>query len=252
MNHLSEEQLVDHYYGETAGAAHLTSCADCTTQYETLRRVLSLVTDAEVPDPGTNYEERVWNRLRWKLEPKRRRWQGFLAAAAMLALAFFAGQLWRARQHETEPVKTALGTQQPARSTEGAAQSASAPSADRLMFVVVSDHLDSSERMLVEIANGGAGTIAPQRAEDLVTANRMYRQNASQRGDERIAELLSDLEPILLEVARAGSTLEGDKLADLQKRIESKGLLFKVRVVSAAAAEAARPAPPPSSGVTSL
>ena len=250
MNHLTEEQLVDHYYGEAANAAHLAACADCTTQYETLRRVLSIVSEAEVPDPGTNYEERVWNRLRWKLEaPKRKRWQGMLAAAATLALAFFAGQLWRARQHETEITNTvAISTQQPA----PVASAGQGPSADRLMFVVVGDHLDSSERMLVEIANGGAATVAPQRAEDLVAANRIYRQTATQRGDERIAELLSDLEPILLEVARAGSTLEGEKLADLQKRIESKGLLFKVRVVSAAAAEAARPAPPPSSGVTSL
>ena len=246
MNHLTEEQLVDHYYGESANATHLTACAACTAHYETLRRVLTLVSDAEVPEPGENYEERVWNRLRWKLEPKRRRWQGFLAAAAMLALAFFAGQLWRARQHETDVLQTAaVSTQQAAvKPVEG-------PSADRLMFVVVGDHLDSSERMLVEIANGGSAP-GSERAEDLVNANRMYRQTATQRGDERIAELLSDLEPILLEVARAGSTLEGEKLADLQKRIESKGLLFKVRVVSAAAAEAARPAPPPSSGVTSL
>ena len=38
-----------------------------------------------------------------------------------------------------------------------------------------------------------------------------------------------------LELAHAGSSLEGKKLADLQKRIDSKGLLFKVRVMSAPA-----------------
>jgi hypothetical protein len=45
--------------------------------------------------------------------------------------------------------------------------------------------------------------------------------------------LLSDLEPVLLELSHAGSTLSPDEIAALQKRIDSKGLLFKVRVVSA-------------------
>ena len=39
--------------------------------------------------------------------------------------------------------------------------------------------------------------------------------------------------PVLLELAHAGPSLSPEQLAALQKRIESKGLLFKVRVVSA-------------------
>lgn len=245
MQHLSEEQLVEHYYrdGESGVAQlHLRECSDCATQYETLRRILSFVSEAAVPERGEHYGTEVWNRLRWKLgAPRRRRWEMYLAAAAMLAVAFFAGQLWRARQTST--------TQHAALSTPHVPVRADQPNSDRLMFVVVSDHLDSSERMLVEVSNG-SDAVSPQRAEDLLVANRIYRQTASQRGDERIAELLSDLEPILLELAHAGSSLEGGKLADLQKRIESKGLLFKVRVMSAEAADAARPAPP--SETTSL
>ena len=100
---------------------------------------------------------------------------------------------------------------------------------------MVSDHLDTSGRVLLEIANAGPGSelaTETRRAGDLVTANRIYRQTAQQRGDERIAQLLSDLEPILVELANAGTSLDGKKLADLQKRIEAKGLLFKVRVMT--------------------
>ena len=38
---------------------------------------------------------------------------------------------------------------------------------------------------------------------------------------------------MLLELAHAGDSLTPNQLAALQKRIDDKGLLFKVRVVSA-------------------
>jgi len=38
---------------------------------------------------------------------------------------------------------------------------------------------------------------------------------------------------VLIELSHAGSTLSKDEVSELQKRIEAKGLLFKVRVVSA-------------------
>ena len=92
--------------------------------------------------------------------------------------------------------------------------------------------------MLLEVANADAGRSLDmsgesKRAEDLVVSNRIYRQTATQRGETRIASLLSDIEPVLLELAHAGPSLSPEQLAALQKRIESKALLFKVRVVSA-------------------
>jgi hypothetical protein len=72
----------------------------------------------------------------------------------------------------------------------------------------------------------------------------LYRQAALTRGDERIAAVLSELEPVLIELSHAGATIEKDKLASLQRRIESRGLLFKVRVISAQG-EGGTEAPPP-------
>src|SRR5262249_1599962 len=109
---------------------------------------------------------------------------------------------------------------------------------NQILLVVVSDHLDQSERMLMEVANADAKRTldmseASRRAEDLVASNRIYRLTAQQRGETRIASLLSDLEPVLLELAPAGQSLTPAEVAALQKRIDDKGLLFKVRVVSA-------------------
>jgi hypothetical protein len=238
MQHLTEEQLVLHHYHDGDGAAeaekHLASCAECRAQFETLRRVLELVDSMPIPERGEGYSEQVWTRLRWKLGSERRRlrhWQVGLAAAAMLAIAFIGGILWHQR------IATAPGPQ-----LQQIAQ-VKAPVADQakpnqILLVVVSDHLDQSERMLMELTNADAKhsydmTEESKRAEDLVASNRMYRLTAQQRGETRIASLLSDLEPVLLELAHAGQSLSPAELAALQKRIDDAGLLFKVRVVSA-------------------
>jgi hypothetical protein len=240
MQHLNEEQLVLHHYHDGDGAAqaeeHLAGCAECRAQYDTLRRVLALVDTLPVPERGDGYSEQVWTRLRWKLGSERRRlrhWQVGFAAAAMLAIAFVSGILWHQR---SQPVGAPVPTASIATPAIAPAGEAAKPS--QILFVVVGDHLDASERMLLEVANADTRrsldmSEESKRAEDLVVSNRIYRQSAAQRGETRIATLLSDIEPVLLELAHAGSTLSPEKLAALQKRIESKGLLFKVRVVSA-------------------
>lgn len=239
MQHMTEEQLVAHFYGddEASGAQslnHLRDCVECARQLETLRGVLALVDEAPVPERGEDYGAAVWNRLRWKIGHDRTRsgWKPLAAIAATLALAFAAGLFWR-----NPPPVRAVSQPQTAAAREGAT--------DRLVFVVVGDHLEDSERVLLEVANAdpkNSVTLAADRAADLLNSNRIYRQTAVQRGDEQIARLLSDIEPILIELSHAGAALDGEKLAELQKRIESKELLFKVRVVSAETADRTRPA----------
>jgi hypothetical protein len=241
--HLTEEQLISHYYrdGDTAFAdEHLAVCDGCRAQFETLRRVLDLVDQLPIPERGDAYGGEVWARLRWKLGSNRRRSAyGWMAIAAALIVAFVGGMFWHARTQQQSPaVVVAKNTPSPAAAAQTASNSSSAVSRDRLLLVVVSDHLDSSERMLLELSNADAKhpldvTSESRRAGELVASNRIYRQTAARRGETRIASLLSDLEPVLLELSHAGSTLSPDEIASLQKRIDSKGLLFKVRVVSA-------------------
>ena len=46
-----------------------------------------------------------------------------------------------------------------------------------------------------------------------------------------VAGLLDELERVLVEVARGPSTVSMQQLADIQQRIESQGILFKVKVI---------------------
>jgi hypothetical protein len=248
MQHLTEEQLVSHYYHDDdalAVEAHLRDCRDCTTQYETIGRVLALVTEAPVPDRGDGYGDEVWSRLRWKLASQRRRratWVTAIAAAAALTIAFFAGHFWRAA-HEvttTAPLTASVPAVGAPTTVAGVDHN------DKILLLVVGDHLDNTERVLLEVANAdpGKGLQIEQesrRAGELVAANRIYRQTASKQGNERIASVLADLEPVLIEISHAGTNLSKDELTELQKRIEAKGLLFKVRVISAQSSNGEKP-----------
>lgn len=234
MNHLNEDDLVLHHYHDDESPAvveqHLASCAACRQEFDSLRKVLALVDEMPLPERGPGYGTQVWNRLRWRLRRERRwDWRSLVAAAAVLAIAFVAGALWHARQSP--------GVPPPPAAVNVAEQNPLRPR-DRVLLVVVSDHLDSSERMLLDLSNADAKNglnlgEERKRAEDLVMANELYRQTAVRRGDKRLAAVLSELEPLLIEIANSDATLTPQEVTVLQKRIESKGLLFKVRVASA-------------------
>ena len=237
MQHLTEQELVLHHYHDDESPAvvaeHLLACDVCRAEYNSIQRVLALVDDMPVPERPGGYGEQIWTRLRWKLgsEHRRRTWQSALAVAAVLAVAFFAGVLWHARNIERG------GPPSPAAHAAADRGTPQIPK-DRVLLIVVNDHLDSSERMLADVANADAKrgldlSDEQQRATELVASNRMYRQAAEQHGDDRLATLLSDLEPILLEIAHSDAKLTPEAATALQKRIDSKGLLFKVRVMTA-------------------
>jgi hypothetical protein len=245
MQHLNEEQLVLQHYGDAdSGAAeHLASCAQCSNEYDVICRVLTLVDAVPVPERGADYGETVWNSVRWKMGRRqpRKRATALLAVAAVAAIAFISGLLWTNGIRHGEPATQVAGRRSVhATSTAEAARSTPAPlggdANPRILLLVVGDHLDSSERLLVELSNAdpkGTVDIASDRlrSEELVAANRIYRQTAARTGDSRIASILDELEPILLEISHAPDRLRGTELVDLQKRIEAKGLLFKVRVI---------------------
>jgi hypothetical protein len=107
---------------------------------------------------------------------------------------------------------------------------------DRILLVVVSDHFDESERILIELSNlkpEEGIDIGPERerAEALLASNRLYRRTAQDRGEDSVATLLDDLEPVLLQIAHAPSQVSADELRAIQKRVEAKGLVLKLRVV---------------------
>jgi hypothetical protein len=232
MNHLTEDQLVLHYYGEadapTGATLHLESCDTCRSNYDSLRRTLDAMSALEVPERGADYGARVWQRVRPRIVAPPRRgipasWVKWGAIAAMLSVAFFLG---RVSQRPAQTVATAIPGQVK----------------ERILMVAVGDHLDRSQMVIAELVNTNSrGTLdisgEQHRVEDLVSENRLYRQAALRAGDAGVSNLLEELERVLLEIAHSPSQLDSAQLDELRQRIEAEGILFKIRVVGSTVRE---------------
>lgn len=209
--HLNDQQLILHYYGEAAPAAeaaHLEGCETCRAAYADLQRLLNTMDAATVPDRGPDYGAEVWSRLSKRWQPRSRTWwlmpPRWVVAAGMALLilgAFLAGRY--SRPVTKAPVLVAAG-------------------GNRILLHALSDHLERSQRMLVELVNTGGSPGQQEWAERLLEANRLYRQVAASSGEQGIAQLLDQMEMLLLEVAH------GDNGTVLDS---AQGILFKVRVV---------------------
>jgi len=112
---------------------------------------------------------------------------------------------------------------------------------ERILVVAVGEHLGHSERMLIELSNEAPDnakqkevdiSAEQRRAEDLLQENRLYRQTALQEGDAGLARVLDELERVLLDVAHSPEQVTPVQLQAIQKKIEARGILFKVRVVN--------------------
>lgn len=252
---MDERQLLEYHYGEAADSApakaHLRDCADCRMAYETLLGVLAMVEALPVPEPGADFEARVWAKVSPQLAGARTArpgidWSAWTAwfspkrlvpigaVAALIVAAFLAGRyVWHEKPGSPDAAITAGNN------------SAQAPGQvrERILLVAVGDHLDRAQSVLLEISNaeaGGSGNAQDrevdisrqqQGAEEMLVSNRLYRQTAAHTGDSAVASVLDELEPVLLEIAHSPSRVSAAQLGELQKSIEARGLLLKVRVL---------------------
>jgi hypothetical protein len=253
MNHLSEEQLILHYYGEdsagwdgeTAEATaagetgspavtqqHLEGCESCRALYASLQRVLNVVDALPVPERGPEYESQLWSRIRphvrgrlslWQWSRWTAPWQWAAAAtvcAGLMVVAFLAG-----RAYPTRPSAPAA-----------MAVKADPQAGERVLLVAVGDYLERSQMVLIELSNASPKrpldiSSEQERAADLVSESRLYRQTAAHTGDTAVAGLLDELDRVLVEITHSPSELSPGEVEKLRQRLEAEGILFKVRVL---------------------
>jgi hypothetical protein len=229
MSHLTDDDLILRFYGEeadpTQSAAHLSTCEDCRRAFASLESTLEKAEMEPPPERGEDYGRRVWQRIEPRLpaaplpfprRPLARRTAAVLTMAACLVVAFLLGR-YLPRERGDEAL-------------------APGQVRERILLVALGDHLERSQMILVELVNAdprGPLDISGQRewAEQLASANRLYRTSAQRAGEAGVASVLDELERVLLEVANAPDRLSPLEIRDLAKRIESRGLLFKVRVI---------------------
>ena len=235
MKHPSEEQLIEMYYGESQIelASHLRLCRECSTLYAQLQQDLEDMKPAVVPARNAQYGEQVWQALRPSLpayEKRLPRWQRFwnwqaaglvAACAILIAAAFLGGRYWERHTSKSPAI---------------ASNAASQAAAQRVMQVVLRDHLDRTERLLVALEHADPGDTVENvqlqtEARDLLASNRLYCTTASQAGDPALAGALDRLEGVLAEVANGPAALSSADLRRVREEMNTAGILFEIRVL---------------------
>ena len=231
QTHLSDDHLVLLYYREPLDEAgldgHLAACAECMTRFQALSGLLQVVGQDDIPEPAGDFEARMTAQvLAAAKRPERGvllqfpRVARFLAAGAALAacliLAFSVGRQFG---HIEEQTLTAAQTQQ------------------RVLLTALGEHLGRSRVTLVEISNrevSAADLKALQAAADnLVTASRLFRAAAERAGEGQVASVMEETERLLVRFAVAPDAEAQGELSDLRKRVDSRDLLFRLKVMEA-------------------
>ena len=250
MKHLTEEQLIAYRDGERANhqqiTAHLQECAECREEMARIESVFAALNALPVPDPGEGYGRRVWQQISPLLTEKPASsgwWESLFtprhlaavgALAAVIVIAFVLGKI----SNHPQPGVNVVDSNK----VRG-----------RVLVVAVGEHLGRSEMVLMELENAqpvqsGQRTVnissTQRRAESLLDENRLYRQTALQEGDQGMASTLDELERVLLDIANSPDTVTTAQYESLRKRIEARGILFKVRVVHQDLQQPKKPAKP--------
>jgi len=250
MEHAKEEELIAFHDGEQSGRErvqeHLRACAECRAALEKIEAVFAAMDSLPVPDPGENYGQRVWATIAPRLPERQPHWwESFFAPRRLVAVgamaALVVGAFFLGRLHPPAPGRS-VETVDAAKVRE------------RVLVVAVGNHLNKSEMLLIELSNAqpnpASGKLVnisaeQHRAEDLLEENRLYRQTALKEGDQVMASTLDELERVLLDVANSPEQVTLARFDAMQKKLESRGILFKVRVIQQGLRDRSNPAKQP-------
>lgn len=235
MKHLSEDELIELYYGEAAdgASAHEQACRECSARFTELQQSLHAIRSEPAARRGADYGEQVWETLRPRLIPyekkpaaRRARGQWRAALLALGCVLLLAGTFAGGRYWERITVKKA-----------SVAANAGREATQRIVLVVLADHLDRSERLLVALEHADPSDSAENAqlqsaAQGLLASNRLYRATASHADDPQLASALDQLEGVLAEVANDPNLTAAD-LKRVRNEMNAEGILFEIRVLMA-------------------
>jgi hypothetical protein len=230
MKHLTEKEIVLHCFGDAEHGTeidqHLNACPECRETFEQVKALLASIEPTSVPEPHEALEQKMWLRLRDRLQERRggflstifAKWATAGAMAVVVLAAFLAGRFWPRGVEKAIPAQSAQIDPQ------------------RVVLVAVGDHLERSQMLLVEIMHSDAKNSVDlsheqAQARDLLDANHLYRLSAGKQGDPSVQAMLDQLERVLAEIANAPRDLSQNDLREIQDQVQSQGLLFKIRVV---------------------
>ncbi len=262
---------------------HLTSCPDCASEYSILGATLKVMDRRERRDPGSAFWDGYWERLNRRLEredaahlapafpapaspasshrpagrlfaslrlPHAPRWVWQAAAAvALVAIGVFVGRSVLA------PPRPQFASGSPTAPSAAGPLSPSTPAGapgvtDASSLAV--DYLERSQVLLLGLVNYDPKTDTGYTL-DLPRKQALSRSLATEAASlsgaltdprqQRLRELVSDLQVIMMQIANLGSGQDVEGLELVRQGVERRGILLKIDLtrMSRNAAPAARP-----------
>lgn len=205
---------------------HLDSCSSCRAHVSAWRATLRISrASAAVPAPPDGFDARLSARLNDCSEPQSRSLRpalGWSLAAAVLLAATLVWFYPRLSARTARPSAPASPSQVRARVVRAAA----------------AGQLDRAEMLLVSLAHAPNSPSAPvvdlsleqAWARELLDSTRLIQQSAALDGQARLAQVLGDLEPVLLQIAHTPAAVSRAQWQLLQDRVTASQLLFRVRI----------------------
>lgn len=255
MQPVNDDELILLYYGELdareadALRARLADDPELAARFAEFSSMLDGAPDLPVPERDEFYGRRVWARVDAALDEKRGRvsslreffMPGFRVAGGVLVVSMVALVAFQLGRQSSAPDANVI-----ADVSDVTTATSDNDRQARLLQASLVTHFDGAERLLTEIANSETGEVnleaEKEWAKVLLVANRLYRFAAVQAGQHRIAQLLGDMEPVLIELANGAGQLTPDEYRVLRQSIAERDLLFKVRSTNIALQPPARAA----------
>jgi len=242
MKKISDDDLTLLYYGEQndpALAANVAASPELTARFDALSAELSHVDDFVPPERGDDYGTDVWRRISPRLATERKKpaelWKALrsvlgqprFSLAGALSLALVAGLAFMLGRQSDQPGSL------PSQGPEAIPATAMTEfNTGRLLTSSVSSHLEQLNLALTQFVNLPETTAADAgRATDMLVANRLYRQAAISQGNHQLAAFLSELEPLLIELAYEAHKTSPATRDRMQREVRNN-VLFRVRVMN--------------------
>ena len=241
MSKITNEDLVLLYYGEHEDpglAAEVAASPELSARFDALCAELGQMDQFAPPARDDDYGADTWLKISPRLAVTGERPAGFLdslrnvlarprfSLAGVAALGFVAVLAFMLGRQGTQPGAVLPGE-------TGLPQTAALePGAERLLTTSVSGHLEELNIVLTEFVNSDESpAYEAERATDMLVANRLYRQAAAARGDQKLAAFLAGIEPLLIELAYEAHRKSPETRERMQQEVKDS-LLFRVRAVS--------------------
>ena len=260
----TKDLMLEALYGELPAGdralfdAHLRACPECAAEYSVLGATLEVMDRRERPDPGGAFWDGYWDRLEKKME------RGTLTTEAPASEPF-----WRRARRAFSTVprwayqasaalalvvvgvligRSVFAPSGPGPVTGPAEVVAAVPPADP-MLVRADDYIQRSKVLLLGLVNtdpaadGMYGLNLPRQKQISreLLSEAAYLKPALRAGrNDRLRELVSDLEVILLQIANLESEndLEGVEL--VRAGVDKRGLLLQINLSEMAGETKAR------------